>query len=61
MNATKYAMQLRQEIAEVHAAMVDPGFSEHLAYREALARYHALKKALEMLKISTHEEDETGT
>ena len=57
MNATEYAMKLRAEMHEIKEAMVEPGFSDYVAYREALGRFHGLKSALAKLKVSINEED----
>lgn len=57
-NPTAYAMQLRDEMEKIKNAMVDPGFTDIVPYREALAKYHAYKDALDKLKIKIKEDDE---
>lgn len=57
MNESTYAAKVRSEMEEIRRSMVEPGFSELGAYREKLARYHALKDALAMLRLTVNEDD----
>lgn len=58
MNPTRYAAKLREEMEKVKTSMVEPGYDDFLRYREALAKYHALKSAQENLRLTTMEQDE---
>ena len=59
VNAEVYAMKLRSQMEQIKHSMVEPGYtSDFDAYRAQFARYHALKGALELLKVTLQEDNE---
>ena len=46
---------------QIKLSMVEPGHSDFATYRDQVATYHAFKRALEMLKITIEEDEETAT
>lgn len=56
MNPTQFASKIKGEMEAIKHSMVEPGFSDMQAYRESLAKYHAFKAALKLLKTELDED-----
>ena len=61
LHATQLAAKLKAEMETIKNAMVEPGHSDFAVYREQLVRYHAFKDALEKLRLTIDEDEETAT
>lgn len=49
MTPTRLAHEIKKEMEELRDRAMDPGFSDFISYREAVARYNALKLMREKL------------